>query len=132
MASKLQNFGKTRAEWEKRLFIQVYVTLKLIELVEISHMPADFFILLTSVIDKFLIRSLNKIGLMPAPCVINRWSDTPHVVGLKADNNNKDEMVLPRNKCVCCLCLSSVLWLVWQGLNTFLLLIFLRKLIFSN
>ena len=39
MASKTQNCGKTRADWEKRLFIQLYVTLKLIESVEISHAP---------------------------------------------------------------------------------------------
>ena len=43
MASKTQNCGKNRANWEKRLFIQVSVTPKLIELVEISHAPANFF-----------------------------------------------------------------------------------------
>ena len=37
MASKPQNCRKTRADWEKRLFIEVYGTLKRIEIVEISH-----------------------------------------------------------------------------------------------
>ena len=39
MTSNTQNCGKTRADWEKRLLICVYVTLKLIEPVEISHAP---------------------------------------------------------------------------------------------
>ena len=39
MPSKPQNSGKNRPDWEKRIFIQVYVTLKLIESVEISHAP---------------------------------------------------------------------------------------------
>ena len=39
MASKTQNCRKNRANWEKRLFIKVSVTPKLIESVEISHAP---------------------------------------------------------------------------------------------
>ena len=42
VASKTQNCGKNRANWEKRFFIQVSLTTKLIELVEISHAPANF------------------------------------------------------------------------------------------
>ena len=43
MASKTQNCGTNKANWEKRLFIKVSVTPKLTELVEISHAPANFF-----------------------------------------------------------------------------------------
>ena len=51
MASKKQNYGKTRADWEKWLFILVYVTLKLIESVKISHAPGS--LLDSSVIGHF-------------------------------------------------------------------------------
>ena len=39
IASKTQNFGKTRANWAKPLFIQVSVTPNRVESGEISHAP---------------------------------------------------------------------------------------------
>ena len=39
MASKSLNCGKNRANWEERIFVQVSVTPKINESVEISHAP---------------------------------------------------------------------------------------------
>ena len=44
IAAKTQNCGKTRPDWAKKIFIQVYVTPSRVELGELSHAPQTFFI----------------------------------------------------------------------------------------